>query len=99
RTRASPCRGRGRGFPSRRVWSADVLCRCADVLGQRPAHDPQACSQEVILAEPERELTRAAEKAHARGAFGVPTFFCDGRMFWGRQREPITRSPVAALPS
>jgi 2-hydroxychromene-2-carboxylate isomerase len=67
RNRASPCRGRGRGFSSGRVWSADVLCRCADVLGQRPAHDPQACSQEAALAvgAGARSLVKRTSLRHA----------------------------------
>lgn len=32
------------------------------------------------------ELTTNTEDAAARGAFGVPTFFVDGEMFWGKER-------------
>lgn len=32
------------------------------------------------------ELAANTEKAAARGAFGVPTFFVDGEMFWGKER-------------
>jgi hypothetical protein len=49
----------------------------------------------VILAEPERELTRAAEEAHAPGAFGVPTFFCVGRMT-GRKPVYAIRMPIVS---
>jgi 2-hydroxychromene-2-carboxylate isomerase len=32
------------------------------------------------------ELAANTEEAAARGAFGVPTFFVDGEMFWGKER-------------
>jgi 2-hydroxychromene-2-carboxylate isomerase len=32
------------------------------------------------------ELLANTEQAAARGAFGVPTFFVDGEMFWGKER-------------
>jgi len=40
------------------------------------------------------------DEAHARGAFGVPTFFLDGRMFWGNDRLPLLEAALrgAELP-
>lgn len=32
------------------------------------------------------ELVANTEQAATRGAFGVPTFFVDGEMFWGKER-------------
>jgi 2-hydroxychromene-2-carboxylate isomerase len=32
------------------------------------------------------QLAANTEQAAARGAFGVPTFFVDGEMFWGKER-------------
>jgi 2-hydroxychromene-2-carboxylate isomerase len=42
----------------------------------------------ALLADPEtdRQLLAAAEEAHGRAAFGVPTFFVGDRMFWGNDR-------------
>jgi len=37
-------------------------------------------------AETKRQMDEAAREAHARGAFGVPTFFVRGRMFWCNDR-------------
>jgi 2-hydroxychromene-2-carboxylate isomerase len=37
------------------------------------------------------ELTTTTEDAYRRGAFGVPTFFADGRMFWGNDRILLLR--------
>ncbi len=31
-------------------------------------------------------LAAQTDDAVARGAFGVPTFFVDGEMFWGKER-------------
>lgn len=36
--------------------------------------------------EVKAELAANTEDAAARGAFGVPTFFVDGEMFWGKER-------------
>lgn len=36
--------------------------------------------------EPQQLLSRTAREAHERGAFGVPTFFFSGRMYWGNDR-------------
>jgi 2-hydroxychromene-2-carboxylate isomerase len=36
--------------------------------------------------EVKAELAANTEHAAARGAFGVPTFFVDGEMFWGKER-------------
>lgn len=37
-------------------------------------------------AEVKAELVANTEKAAARGAFGVPTFFVGNEMFWGKER-------------
>ena len=36
-------------------------------------------------------MTDTADEAHRRGAFGVPTFFADERMFWGNDRLVLLR--------
>ena len=43
---------------------------------------------EQALDDPRTDalLSQNARDAHARGAFGVPTFFCDGTMIWGNDR-------------
>ncbi|WP_353228468.1 2-hydroxychromene-2-carboxylate isomerase [Novosphingobium sp.] len=37
-------------------------------------------------AETKAELVAATEAAVARGAFGIPTFFVDGEMYFGKER-------------
>ncbi|HEY2871122.1 MAG TPA: DsbA family protein [Reyranella sp.] len=34
------------------------------------------------------------DEAHRRGAFGVPTFFLDGRLFWGNDRLPLLEAAL-----
>lgn len=57
---------------------------------------------EIGLALPEFHALRAdpatvaahldtVREAHRRGAFGVPTFFVDGEMFWGNDRLVLLR--------
>ena len=47
------------------------------------------------------ELAASTESAVARGAFGVPTFFLDGEMWFGkdRLRDVVEAASTCALPS
>jgi 2-hydroxychromene-2-carboxylate isomerase len=50
----------------------------------------------------ESPATRARHKAlideaHARGAFGVPTFFLEGRMFWGNDRLALLEAALRGV--
>ena len=48
--------------------------------------------QEAVAAGVCSALTDAAI---ARGVFGVPTFGCDGRLFWGDDALPMLRAALA----
>jgi 2-hydroxychromene-2-carboxylate isomerase len=53
----------------------------------------------VYFAEIERDrikdrLRRNTDDAVARGAFGVPTFFVEGKMFFGQDRLPFVRNAL-----
>jgi 2-hydroxychromene-2-carboxylate isomerase len=37
------------------------------------------------------------DEAQARGAFGVPTFFVDGRLFWGNDRLPLLEAALRGV--
>ena len=37
------------------------------------------------------------DEAHARGAFGVPTFFLGERMFWGNDRLPLLEAALSGV--
>ena len=47
-----------------------------------PARDPAG-------DEVKRELREATERAIALGLFGVPSYLCDGRLFWGQDALPM----------
>jgi 2-hydroxychromene-2-carboxylate isomerase len=61
---------------------ADVVRDVLDKAGLNGAAILAACEQPDVKAE----LASNTEKAAARGAFGVPTFFVGGEMFWGKER-------------
>lgn len=48
------------------------------------------------LASPQTRARHVAliDEADRRGAFGVPTFFLDGRMFWGNDRLPLLEAAL-----
>lgn len=54
----------------------------------------QAASEDPAV---KAELAANTEKAAARGAFGVPTFFVGGEMFWGKERLAQVEAALAAL--
>lgn len=51
------------------------------------------------LAMPETRARHEAliDEAYARGAFGAPTFFFDGRMFWGNDRLPLLEAALGGV--
>lgn len=57
----------------------------ADIL-DRAGLDSAAILAKAEEGEIKVELTANTEAAAARGAFGVPTFFVEGEMFWGKER-------------
>jgi 2-hydroxychromene-2-carboxylate isomerase len=42
-----------------------------------------------------QELRAATDEAIARGVFGVPSFECDGRVYWGLDALPMLRDALA----
>ena len=76
----------------RHVWvggaDANEPARLAALTQQlAPARDPG--SDDV-----KAELRRNTEAAAAAGIFGVPTFECDGRLFWGLDALPMLRDAL-----
>jgi 2-hydroxychromene-2-carboxylate isomerase len=51
----------------------------------------EAFARELASPGPERRLAETAAEAHSAGAFGVPTFVVDDRMFWGNDRLVLVR--------
>ncbi|HET6522819.1 MAG TPA: DsbA family protein [Geminicoccaceae bacterium] len=83
---------------------SERLFRAVFVEGVSPLDDA-ACARlaaeagldgPALLAAAEDPATVAAHaatiaEALTRGAFGVPSFFVDGRLFWGNDRLPLVR--------
>lgn len=56
-----------------------------------PRRDPQ--SNDV-----KRDLRAATDAALGLGVFGVPSWVCDGRLFWGQDALPMLRAALAGDP-
>ncbi len=50
----------------------------------------------VERGEVKARLKAATERAVARGAFGAPTFFVDGEMFFGQDRLDFVEEALTA---
>ncbi|MBS0527531.1 MAG: DsbA family protein [Proteobacteria bacterium] len=59
--------------------------------------DPAAFRRDLGLPETRARHAALIDEAAGRGAFGVPTFFLDGRMFWGNDRLPLLESALRAV--
>jgi 2-hydroxychromene-2-carboxylate isomerase len=81
----------------RHVWQgagadANDPARLAQLTEQmRPELNPSG-------AEVKASLRRQTELALARGVFGVPSFECDGRLFWGVDALPMLRAYLQGEP-
>ncbi|MEL7543514.1 MAG: DsbA family protein [Pseudomonadota bacterium] len=53
--------------------------------------DPDALIAAIKADETSHRLTQNTEAAIAAGAFGVPSFVCDGKLFFGNDRLPLLR--------
>lgn len=78
----------------RHAWAADGAdagdaARLAELTRRlAPARDPAA-------DDVKRELRENTERAIAGGVFGVPSYECDGRLFWGLDALPMLRALLA----
>jgi 2-hydroxychromene-2-carboxylate isomerase len=54
----------------------------------------------ALAAEPEvkERLKTVTQDAVARGAFGAPTFFVDGQLYWGQDRIDFVKEALKAQP-
>lgn len=74
------------------TWPVDeaVCTRIAKQVGL----DDAAFADLLEAGESSDQLERNSQAAFEAGAFGNPTFFVDGEMFWGQDRLPLVRSAV-----
>ena len=70
-------------------WPIDeaLLIEVAEAHGLEPAR----FTNELRSGAVAEAMAHAAREAFERGAFGVPTFFAEKRMFWGNDRIPLLR--------
>lgn len=68
-----------------------------DTLPTRLAIDPAAFRQDLDSADIQARHAALIDEAHGRGAFGVPTFFVDRRMFWGNDRLPLLEAVLRGV--
>eukprot|EP01037_Dinobryon_pediforme_P005606 gene5606-5665_t len=70
---------------------ADVIAGVMDRAGLDGAALMAATQNEDIKAE----LVASTEATAARGAFGIPTLFVDGEMYFGKERLPQIEAQLA----
>ena len=72
------------------VWQGGAA---ADDAARLPALAQQLVPQRSVDApEVKAQLKTNTEEAIARGAFGVPTFCVDDKVFWGLDALPMMRA-------
>jgi 2-hydroxychromene-2-carboxylate isomerase len=69
----------------------DVLAQVLDAGG----HDSAALLALADSADVKAEVVATTERAVARGAFGIPTFFVGDEMFFGKERLPQVAEALA----
>lgn len=67
---------------SRDISDADQLAQ----IGAAAGFDPQAVRPSIDNPVFKEMVEANTQEAQARGVFGAPSFFCDGRLFWGNDR-------------
>lgn len=71
------------------VWERNVDCGDAQAVGQELAaagFDAQALLAATQDPQVKAKLAQNTEAAVERGAFGIPTFYVDGEMWFGKER-------------
>ncbi|UOR08581.1 2-hydroxychromene-2-carboxylate isomerase [Qipengyuania flava] len=71
------------------VWERNVDCSDAQAVGQELAaagFDAQALLAATQDPQVKAKLAQNTEAAVERGAFGIPTFYVDGEMWFGKER-------------
>ena len=68
-----------------------------DALPARLGLDAAAFRRDLDLPETRARHDALIDEAERRGAFGGPTFFLDGRMFWGNDRLPLLEAALRCV--
>ncbi len=75
------------------TWPFDLpdILSAAKAIGL----DPDALHSRINAPETSARLTANTEQAHADGAFGVPSFVWNGKLFFGNDRLVILKHQIA----
>jgi 2-hydroxychromene-2-carboxylate isomerase len=71
-----------------------------DVIAELPSQlglDPAAFRHELATPQTRARHDGLLDEARSRGAFGVPTFFLDDRMFWGNDRLVLLEAALSGV--
>ncbi|MEO0617749.1 MAG: DsbA family protein [Pseudomonadota bacterium] len=79
----------------RDVWPFDLPEILAE--GKTLGLDPDELAAKIQAKDTASRLTQNSEAAIAAGAFGVPSFVCADRVFFGNDRLPLLRHHLAKL--
>ena len=61
---------------------------------QAAGFDPQQMLALAADQEVKERLKTVTQDAVARGAFGAPTYFIDGRLYWGQDRLDFVKEAL-----
>ena len=79
------------------IWVDAKDMNDATVVGsvlRAAGFDPQALMALTQDPQVKEQLKADTQEAIARGAFGAPTFFIDGQMYWGQDRLDFVREAL-----
>lgn len=76
----------------RDIATRDVLAEALKSAGL----DAASCGDEADSEEIKAQLRKNTEDAQARGTFGAPTFFVDGKLFFGNDRLAFVEKALSS---
>jgi len=76
---------------------ATIDAAVIDTLPVRLGLDAAAFRRDLDSPEMRARHEALIQEAERRGAFGVPTFFLDDRMFWGNDRLPLLEAALRGV--
>jgi 2-hydroxychromene-2-carboxylate isomerase len=79
-------------------WQRALDAESEDVIASKLAEAGVDAAGFAAFAAQEGRAALAGtmEAAHARGVFGVPSYWWDGELFWGREHLPLLAERLAA---
>jgi len=83
----------------RAIWVDGKNMNDPQVVGavlHEAGFDPAALLAQACEPQVKDRLKQVTQDAVARGAFGAPTFFVDGQMFWGQDRLDFVKQALKA---